>query len=109
MSITHKSVVYVGKYFKDSDEALSFLVDKGVFSHEQVLEIKQIGLEEFLDGEEFDGQTLNYYRGCGFVFGKKIVSSHLEEVVTGIQEAEKEWLRILPDVEPVFIQSVEVY
>lgn len=62
MGVRYNAVLYVGKYFTDTEEALSFVKEYLDLTEEDLLEIESDGLHEWMYGHDvLSFELLNYY------------------------------------------------
>ena len=62
MGVRTKPALYVGKYFYDSEEALDFVKEHLELTEDDLLEIKEDGLFEWMDGHDIlSFELLDYY------------------------------------------------
>lgn len=109
MSIDYDAVIGVGLEFSGSGAALKFLEEQGVLSADDLVEIEDIGLDDWLyDNKKVTGGTLNHYSGYGYFIGHEIEGSNPARFKQSFEEGLARWAATFPSVEAEIIKTVRV-
>jgi hypothetical protein len=100
MSTEYNTVLAVGRWFNDEDEAVEFLSLAGVLKEEDLKSVSQYGLAESLP-RGMSGGGLNASTGEGYYIGYMISTAHPSSFRKDFEDGMEQW-------DSLFLEEAEI-
>lgn len=110
MGVDYRAVIGIGKEFESKSEIVDFLESHNVLDDEDWEQIDEDGVEEWGCGHnKVEVVCLDCYRGSYYFVGYELSCADPESFRKSFEDAQENWDKWFPNVEPDMIKTVKVY